>query len=99
MAANCGGLAFAIAADQAHSFRRLDFQRDLIQQGPVAIGERDIVETNEWHGMDDTNVGMIGPQETLGPRTISERANALPMVYIQGDGWRNALHGLQPAKL
>ena len=44
------GLAFAIAANQAHPLRRMDFQRDLVQQGPVPIGKRDFVEANEWHG-------------------------------------------------
>jgi hypothetical protein len=40
--------------------------------------------------MDDTNVGMIGPQETLGPRPISERANALCLVYIEIEAWASA---------
>ena len=44
------GLALRLAADQAHSFRRLNFQCDPVQQGPLPIGERDFVETNEWHG-------------------------------------------------
>ena len=53
-------LARSVAPDQPDATPRLDHQVDVIQQGHMAIGERNVFESGERHGKGANGVGTCG---------------------------------------